>query len=324
MHLTAAAPFNGASDQNFKLAVAYIVVFTHMFMASIGWQWISRDRMYPTRTCREHLKTKHNYLGAAIERVLISFRGLYFLRSSQAENSAYDGEKLVAPTHQLSDPPSLRDGATLETKRAQRTTEVAETKNEPAAPLFHRLARVGSSFLQTFAMPCSLSIIGSFIVSDIPVLKALFVPDVPGVNIPSSPDGQPPLAIILTTAFIGGASVPLGLMILGLAIARMEIPGGRLPSLPLGAVVALTLDDWIDQSGDLRHQRQSAAIHMYELHSSSAYGFLSCLPTAMTQVLLTQVYSGTGNAQHLSMFLIPQYILMFITMTVLTLHLLFG
>ena len=35
------------------------------------------------------------------------------------------------------------------------------------------------------------------------------------------------------------------------------------------------------------------------------------------QVYLTQVYSGTGSADTLSAFLIPQYALMFVTMTVL-------
>lgn len=54
--------------------------------------------------------------------------------------------------------------------------------------------------------------------------------------------------------------------------------------------------------------------------------FVSCMPTATTQVFLTQVYSGTGEAEHLSAFLIPQYVVMFISMTALTaysLHLLF-
>lgn len=54
--------------------------------------------------------------------------------------------------------------------------------------------------------------------------------------------------------------------------------------------------------------------------------FFSCLPTATTQVYLTQVYSGTGSAEHISAFLIPQYALMIIMMTLLTaysIHLLF-
>lgn len=48
-----------------------------------------------------------------------------------------------------------------------------------------------------------------------------------------------------------------------------------------------------------------------------SYRFFSCLPTATTQVYLTQVYSGTGTAEHLAAFLIPQYALMFISMTAL-------
>lgn len=43
--------------------------------------------------------------------------------------------------------------------------------------------------------------------------------------------------------------------------------------------------------------------------------FFSCVPTATTQVFLTQIYSGTGSADHLSAFLIPQYAIMFLSMT---------
>ncbi|OBZ79636.1 Protein ECM3, partial [Grifola frondosa] len=54
--------------------------------------------------------------------------------------------------------------------------------------------------------------------------------------------------------------------------------------------------------------------------------FFSCLPTATVQVYLTQIYSSAGNAEHISAFLIPQYILMLFGMTILTaysIHLLF-
>ena len=46
--------------------------------------------------------------------------------------------------------------------------------------------------------------------------------------------------------------------------------------------------------------------------------FFSCLPTATTQVYLTQVYSGTGSAEHVAAYLIPQYALMIVMMTILT------
>lgn len=193
---------------------------------------------------QERLKTQQKYLGAAIERVVISLKGFLHMKRPQAEDGNYDGEKAGPP---LSDPPiasvGLReDPISAVTTIVQHTAEVVETKSELVVPLHHRLARLASSFLQTFITPCSLSIILAFIIAIVPVLKALFVPDVPGVTMPLAPDGQPPLAILLNTlTFIGGASVPLGLMTLGSALARLEIPNGRLRSLPLGAVSALAI-----------------------------------------------------------------------------------
>lgn len=257
---------------------------------------------------QEQLKAKQKCLGAAVERVVISLKGLSCLRRRQASNNDYDDEKVVAPTHQLPDFPSLSHGGSDDpispgTTIIQHTTE---TKSEPPVPLRRRLARLGSSFLQTLIAPCSLSIILAFIISIVPVLKALFVPDVPGVNMPSAPDGQPPLAIILnTTTFIGGASIPLGLMTLGSALARMEIPGGRLRSLPLGAVGALAIGRLVIMPvlGVLVIQRLThvgmldandkvlrfVCMYVILLHPSSRSpmspcSFLSCLPTATAQV----------------------------------------
>jgi predicted permease len=94
--------------------------------------------------------------------------------------------------------------------------------------------------LQSFMSPPSLSIIIAFIISVIPPLKALFVSGVSGTHIPPAPDGQPPLAFIINTAtFIGGASVPMGLITLGSALARLNIPRDQWRSLPLGAIGSL-------------------------------------------------------------------------------------
>ena len=41
-------------------------------------------------------------------------------------------------------------------------------------------------------------------------------------------------------------------------------------------------------------------------------------PPCLSQVYLSQVYSATGSADHISAFLIPQYILMIPAMTILT------
>lgn len=38
----------------------------------------------------------------------------------------------------------------------------------------------------------------------------------------------------------------------------------------------------------------------------------------LLQVILTQIYSGTGDAEHLSAFLLPQYAMMFLSTTAVT------
>jgi hypothetical protein len=97
-------------------------------------------------------------------------------------------------------------------------------------------------FLKSFFTPPSTAILISFPIALIPNLKALFTP-VPGTFIPPAPDGQPPLAFVLdATTFMGAASVPLGLVCLGSALARLNLPKrGEWHSLPLGAIWSLAV-----------------------------------------------------------------------------------
>ena len=211
-----------------------------------GVNWLVTDFHGPDVTdeeTKERLKAKHKNLGAAIKRVIISLNGLLDLGRTEVERDNRDNEKVAPPLSESDLPiPSVglpEEPVSAVTTIAQHTAEMTETTSET---LRYRLARIAFRFLRTLITPCSLSIILAFIVSIVPVLKALFVPDVLGVSISPAPDGQPPLAILLNTAtFIGGASVPLGLMNLGSALARLEIPDGRLHSLPLGAVSALAI-----------------------------------------------------------------------------------
>jgi predicted permease len=107
---------------------------------------------------------------------------------------------------------------------------------------FSKFISLALVFLRSLMNPPSLAIVISFIIAVIPPLKALFVPGVPGTHIPSAPDGQPPLALIMKTAqFIGGASVPMGLITLGSALARLSIPRNQWSSLPLGAIGSLAI-----------------------------------------------------------------------------------
>lgn len=110
----------------------------------------------------------------------------------------------------------------------------------------HKVMSMALKFLRSLCTPASISIIVSFIISLIPTLKALFVPDVPGTHISPAPDGLPPLSFLIDTAtFIGAASVPLGLVCLGSALARLEVPkwGDKegWARLPLGAISGLAV-----------------------------------------------------------------------------------
>lgn len=180
----------------------------------------------------------------------------------------------------------------------------------------------GSRVLKSFLTPPSISIFISFPIALIPKLKALFV-EVPGTYIHPGPDGQPPLAFIMDTCnFIGAASVPLGLVCLGSALARLNVPLNRWKHLPVGAITWLAIGKLLLMPvlGVLICEGlvKIGVIAEEDKLLRFVCIFFSCLPTATTQVFLTQVYSGTGSAEHLSAFLIPQYFLMFISMTALT------
>ena len=243
---------------------------------------------------------------------------------------------------------------------SQDEKEAASSKSEIAPDSAgRRMIRNGYNMIRSAMSPPSLSIIISFIISMVPTLKALFVSGVPGVHISPAPDGQPPLAILMNTAtFIGGASVPLGLICLGSALTRLRGSHDSWRSLPIASISALAaarliimpvlgviICQGLTHAGVIDSENKVLRfVCMYDV-------FLGCMsppdltytvqfrvvPTNVNitgmmilasswigltglfpQVYLTQIYSGTGTATHLAAFLVPQYILMLGTMTGLT------
>jgi len=215
-------------------------------------------------------------------------------------------------------------------KEARSTTPPILDSPQPNVSRLRRVWRKSEPIIRSIITPPSLSILISFPIALITPLKELFVP-VANSHIPNGPDGLPPLSFLLDTAtFIAGASVPLGLICLGSALARLKVPRSQWTSLPLGAISGLALGRLILSPvlgvAICEAMTRAGIIDRTDKVLRLVCIFLSCLPTATTQVFLTQVYSGTGSAEHLSAFIIPQYILMLLSMTVLlvyTLHLLF-
>ncbi|KAG8836281.1 Protein M3 [Serendipita sp. 399] len=206
-----------------------------------------------------------------------------------------------------------------ETERVTTRTE-SITSSVPLAVTFKVLR-----FLRSIICPATIAMCLAFPIALVKPLKGLFV-EVSDSSIPNAPDGKPPLYFILDTAnFLGAASIPLGLICLGAALAKLKVPSTR-KSLPIGAIASMAVGKLV----------VSPVLGVLIVNGFVKIGFIdeddkvlrffSGMPTATTQVFLTQVYSGTGEAEHLSAFLIPQYALMFISTTALTaysLHTLF-
>ena len=131
-------------------------------------------------------------------------------------------------------------------------TDMGHTHASSPDPLSRRSYRVSCfsrlttiiSRLRAPPAPPTIAILLACPISVITPLKALFVPlrnanGSPGI--PFAPDDAPPLAFILDTAtFLGSASVPLALICLGAALAKLKISKG-IRGLPLGAISALTI-----------------------------------------------------------------------------------
>lgn len=100
------------------------------------------------------------------------------------------------------------------------------------------------TFFLSLVSPPTISLLSALIIALIPTLKSLFVYTPESTFHPTAPDGQPPLAILYQTAtFVGAASVPLGLTVLGASMAKMRIPRpvNRLPLASIGAMAAVKI-----------------------------------------------------------------------------------
>ncbi|EGV66602.1 auxin efflux carrier [Yamadazyma tenuis ATCC 10573] len=175
------------------------------------------------------------------------------------------------------------------------------------------------SILKNTLAPVSISLILALAVAMAPPLKALFVSS--AFSIPDAPDGLPPLSFLLDTAsYMGQASVPLGLLLLGATISRLDLKGMPkgfyktvlgivlfrlvlLPMVGVGLVAGLNRAGWYDGNKLIRF------ISVLE------FG----LPNATALVYFTAFYTDPNSEDHIQMdclaaALISQYAVLFITL----------
>ncbi|KAF7983571.1 hypothetical protein HWV62_21168 [Athelia sp. TMB] len=177
----------------------------------------------------------------------VGHRHVSFYQDDHEAITAATETAVVSPPMSMHAGPSRLPSPTpsiLADEKPMATTNQASSN----IPIAHRSTqrqaalRFTLNFLRSLLAPGSSTIIIALIISLVPSLKALFVANVPNTHIPNAPDGLPPLNFILdTTTFIGAASVPLGLISLGSALARLKVPSGQWGQLPLGAIGGLAV-----------------------------------------------------------------------------------
>lgn len=142
------------------------------------------------------------------------------------------------------------------------------------------------------------------------------------VDIPNAPDGQPPLAFITdTTNFIGGATVPSSLLILGYALSRLRIRRGeRIPALSsavvlgllklvVGPIIAIAWMQFLART----------LINPTDLVLRLVLVLPAATPTATSLMYVTQIFATEGReseTQSLGVVLLLQYALLGITLTI--------
>ncbi|KAF5368909.1 hypothetical protein D9758_003080 [Tetrapyrgos nigripes] len=229
-------------------------------------------------------------------------------------------ERITSPTATIIDNQLISERPAIKSDRSDEP--VSRTSIAEKHPRLQKVCAELKDAIKSTLTPASLSILLSFPIALVPQLKGLFT-ETSGSGIPNAPDGQPPLAFILDfTSFMGAASVPMALIGLGSALARIQVPRDQWKDLPLGAIFSLAIVKLIVTPvlGVLITHGlvNGGVIDEDDKIIQFISMFFSCLPTATTQVFITQVYSGTGSAEFMSPFLPLQYFLMLLSMTALT------
>ncbi|CED85262.1 Auxin efflux carrier [Phaffia rhodozyma] len=191
---------------------------------------------------------------------------------------------------------------------------------------FHRWFHAVGSVLATIVSPVVAALILALLFALVPPMKALLVDDVSGWSdgkVPNSPNGTPILAFVQDTAtFVGGICIPASLMLLGASFARLKRPSSW-SSLPVPAILSLMITKMVllPVIGCFFIQGLSNKTTLFPKDQkvlSFVAMLLSGTPTALNQMVLTQLVAPEGGTDTLIAFLLPQYIFLFLASTVLT------
>ena len=173
-------------------------------------------------------------------------------------------------------------------------------------------------FAINFCRPASLGALLGIMCALIPWVKALFVPTY--VHVHQAPDNLPVLNFLMDfTAYIGNACIPLGLLLLGGTLARLEmnaLPKGFEKSVVLMTAIRLIISPiigvlWANKLYNMNWLDSRIGKFVMILTWS--------MPCSTSQVYFTAFYTPVVGSHEqmdcLSIFFVAQYAILFITLS---------
>ncbi|BFZ54698.1 Protein M3 [Savitreella phatthalungensis] len=321
--IAAVPPFDGTSDQALGLAYVSIFIFLQSTVVFVfGGTWLvssdfDRSQADLDKPVRGLVDRVRDFTSSKDETSVRVGESLGRVRSNSM--SSVQLEPVVSGVINPADQFSSLQRADVLPSRPPLSSDRS---------LSLRLRAAIRPAVERLIAPPSAAIIVGFVVAIVPQIKALFV-SVPSQHLPNGPDGKPPLDFLLDIAnFIGGASVPTSLLILGYSLSRLSL---RHPPAITSAALMCLLKMFVGPVVAVAWM-QFVALHTGWIAESDRILRLSLVlpaacPTATTMLYLTQVFSTDERElelQCVSFFLVLQYAVIGLTMTITvsyTLHL---
>ncbi|KZT02260.1 uncharacterized protein LAESUDRAFT_763017 [Laetiporus sulphureus 93-53] len=220
---------------------------------------------------------------------------------------AYDDSRQPSVQHEISSTSPIQP-----VPRSSPVPESVETSatHMPPPPFLQRLKKALQP-ASAAVTPITCTLVISVPVSLIPDLKALFTP-VTGGQIGQGRTGNH------RSEFLGNMAVPLSLIILGASFARLKIsrPFSGLPIMAMiAAAVAKMIVLPIIGIFVVQAMVRDRLIAKDALAERFVAMFLSGTPAAVNQLIVSNLYSTTGEVDTLSAFLLVQYVGMLFSST---------
>ncbi|CAB4254800.1 similar to Saccharomyces cerevisiae YLR152C Putative protein of unknown function [Maudiozyma barnettii] len=214
---------------------------------------------------------------------------------------------------------TLKSNGDLQSVYSEKSTKWIRFKKRVSDFIHEHHLEWVAYFAINFCRPASLGALLGIICALVPWIKALFVPTY--VHVHQAPDDLPVLNFLMDfTAYIGNACIPLGLLLLGGTLARLEvnsIPKGFDRSVVLMTVFRLIISPiigvlWANKLYDMNWLDSRIGKFVMVLTWS--------MPCSTSQVYFTAFYTPVVGSHVqmdcLSVFFVAQYAILFITLSI--------